>query len=284
MNGITLPTREARDPYSPGMRPGDAPTGSARRITEADIRNVLFHKPPFGKRGYDEAEVDHFLDALADTLAGKPGSRITAESVREAAFRKPPFGKRGYDEDEVDSFLDLVEAELRRLEGGAPPPPPRSAPAALPPGPGRANAAAMPGPQAPGMPGMPGMPRPLDPAAVVRTIWERIENREWHGVAELIDTGFVCEWPESRERFMGRDAWITMNVNYPSNFHITVDDVIGQGERVASRVRVSDENGTFHAMSFWSVQDGRAVHLVEYYVREGSAVPPQWRAQWAQRY
>lgn len=129
-----------------------------------------------------------------------------------------------------------------------------------------------------------GAGRQLDPGAVVRAIWQRTESRDWHGVAELIDPAFVCEWPESRERFMGREAWITMNVNYPSDWHIVVDDVVAQGDSVASRVRVSDENGVFHASSFWQLRDGRVVRLTEYYVREGSAVPPEWRAQWAQRY
>ena len=31
-------------------------------LTTADVHNVAFSKPPIGKRGYNEDEVDQFLD------------------------------------------------------------------------------------------------------------------------------------------------------------------------------------------------------------------------------
>ena len=33
-------------------------------LTPADVHNVVFKKPPIGKRGYDEDEVDAFLDVV----------------------------------------------------------------------------------------------------------------------------------------------------------------------------------------------------------------------------
>ena len=85
-----------------------------QRVGAADVRSVQFGKPPFGRRGYDEIEVDDFLRKLADFLASTPGATlVTPDEVHEVAFRKPRIGSRGYDEDEVDAFLDLVEGELR---------------------------------------------------------------------------------------------------------------------------------------------------------------------------
>ncbi|SDT57883.1 DivIVA domain-containing protein [Actinoplanes derwentensis] len=37
-------------------------------LTPADIHNVAFKKPPIGKRGYDEEEVDAFLDEVESEL------------------------------------------------------------------------------------------------------------------------------------------------------------------------------------------------------------------------
>src|SRR5687767_686466 len=34
-----------------------------------DVRAVAFSKPPAGRRGYDETEVDSFLDAVEQTLS-----------------------------------------------------------------------------------------------------------------------------------------------------------------------------------------------------------------------
>ena len=38
-------------------------------LTPADVHNVAFKKPPIGKRGYDEEEVDAFLDIVEVELA-----------------------------------------------------------------------------------------------------------------------------------------------------------------------------------------------------------------------
>ena len=38
-------------------------------LTPADVHHVKFHKPPIGKRGYQEAEVDVFLDLVRAELA-----------------------------------------------------------------------------------------------------------------------------------------------------------------------------------------------------------------------
>ncbi|HEV7654235.1 MAG TPA: DivIVA domain-containing protein [Mycobacteriales bacterium] len=85
-----------------------------QRIKASDVRSVQFGKPPFGRRGYDEIEVDDFLRKITDALSQTRGlPQLDPEEVHQVAFRKPRIGSRGYDEDEVDAFLDLVEAELR---------------------------------------------------------------------------------------------------------------------------------------------------------------------------
>ena len=38
------------------------------RLTPADVHNVAFKKPSIGKRGYDEDEVDAFLDIVEAEL------------------------------------------------------------------------------------------------------------------------------------------------------------------------------------------------------------------------
>src|SRR5699024_12424097 len=38
-------------------------------LTPADVHNVAFNKPPIGKRGYSEDEVDQFLDLVEAELA-----------------------------------------------------------------------------------------------------------------------------------------------------------------------------------------------------------------------
>jgi DivIVA domain-containing protein len=57
---------------------GDARTSHGTTVsgglTSEDVRNVAFSKPPIGKRGYNEDEVDAFLDMLLTHVAARPGA------------------------------------------------------------------------------------------------------------------------------------------------------------------------------------------------------------------
>lgn len=89
-------------------------------LTPIVVDVVTFDRAPLGRRGYNEDQVDDFLDRVQATLAGE--DQLTAREVREVEFDPAPFIRRGYNEDQVDEFLDLVVEELDRRSGGAPPP------------------------------------------------------------------------------------------------------------------------------------------------------------------
>jgi len=120
--------------------------------------------------------------------------------------------------------------------------------------------------------------------SVVRRLWERIEARDWGAARELLADDFAAEWPHSRERFRGGDDFIGMNRAYPEGWAIEVLDVLGDGDRVASQVRVTHPDGTFYAASFFTVRDGKLASLHELWVTEGAEAPPAWRAAFAERY
>lgn len=94
---------------------------SRGQLTAADVHDVAFSKPPFGRRGYNEDEVDDFLELLERRLGDPTGVRSpTAADVAAVSFSNPPMGKRGYDEDEVDAFLALAVQQLERIDGAPP--------------------------------------------------------------------------------------------------------------------------------------------------------------------
>jgi DivIVA domain-containing protein len=68
-------------------------------LTPAEVHNVVFKKPPIGKRGYDEEEVDAFLDIIevelarlidenADLKDRSPGGEASADGSALAAARE----------------------------------------------------------------------------------------------------------------------------------------------------------------------------------------------------
>ncbi len=81
-------------------------------LTPDQVRDTAFAKPPLGRRGYNEVEVDAFLDRVEAALRDPAAHTLTPEQVRNVAFSKPRLGRRGYNEVEVDAFLDRVEAAL----------------------------------------------------------------------------------------------------------------------------------------------------------------------------
>ena len=87
-------------------------------LTPADVHNVAFSKPPIGKRGYNEDEVDQFLDLVEDTLAQLQDEndelRARAEEASggaAAATSQAPAATRS-DVDE-NALRSKIEAELR---------------------------------------------------------------------------------------------------------------------------------------------------------------------------
>ncbi|MEV8438316.1 DivIVA domain-containing protein [Actinosynnema sp. NPDC051121] len=97
-------------PVSPAVPARPRPGPGSRPLTARDVRTAAFGKPPRGRRGYHESQVDKFLDRIENTLLGQDD--LTAREVREVRFSRPMFGRRGYDETEVDAFLARVEKQL----------------------------------------------------------------------------------------------------------------------------------------------------------------------------
>jgi DivIVA domain-containing protein len=82
-------------------------------LTPADIHNVAFKKPPLGKRGYDEEEVDAFLDEAEQQMI-----RLLEEN--EALRTRMPRSGGGPALSPPSSSLDgeraAVAAQLQRAE------------------------------------------------------------------------------------------------------------------------------------------------------------------------
>src|SRR5262252_8319292 len=70
--------------------------GVSMPLTPADVHNVAFKKPPIGKRGYDEDEVDAFLDEVERELVRlvEDNNELRAQAERgpHAAAPAAPAG------------------------------------------------------------------------------------------------------------------------------------------------------------------------------------------------
>src|SRR5579859_2227108 len=114
-------------------------------LTPADVHNVAFKKPPIGKRGYDEEEVDAFLDEVERELArlieennelraaaerggggggGRPmgGPGGDPRLAQENAELKAQLDRLNRDKSAAEQAARAMQAELEqiRTQGGGP--------------------------------------------------------------------------------------------------------------------------------------------------------------------
>jgi len=95
--------------------------GSPEPVSAEDVHRVRFTVSKFTD-GYDQSEVDDFLDEVVATLrareAGEPGT-LSAAQVHDVTFSHTKF-RAGYAVAEVDDFLDRVARTLARGAGHTP--------------------------------------------------------------------------------------------------------------------------------------------------------------------
>ena len=111
-------------------------------LTPADVHNVAFKKPPIGKRGYDEEEVDAFLDEVERELARLIEENNELRAQVERGGGRPPAGpgadprlaaelnelkmqldRTQRDKQEAERAARSMQAEIDAIRGGGPVPP-----------------------------------------------------------------------------------------------------------------------------------------------------------------
>ena len=115
---------------------------------------------------------------------------------------------------------------------------------------------------------------------MITGFWNRIEARDWPGVADLLDADVVLDWPASRERIVGAAHVVAVNAEYPEGWTVRVLRVVGDDRSAASEVEVTSgpDAPVSRSAAFWTVADGRIVRGVEYWTEVGQDPAPQWRA------
>ncbi|HEX3731435.1 MAG TPA: DivIVA domain-containing protein [Mycobacteriales bacterium] len=89
-------------------------------LTPADVHNVVFKKPPIGKRGYDEDDVDAFLDEVERELArlieetSDAGSR--GDQGATGGFNDPDVRRLAAENAELKEQLDRLRQEKRQAD------------------------------------------------------------------------------------------------------------------------------------------------------------------------
>ncbi|QJQ95139.1 MULTISPECIES: nuclear transport factor 2 family protein [Halomonadaceae] len=108
---------------------------------------------------------------------------------------------------------------------------------------------------------------------VVREFWRLMATNDFYSVMAVLVSEFVLEWPQSNERIRGAERFARMNAEYPAHgrWQFTLNRVVeGDGE-VVTEVAITDGVQSATAISFFTVEKGRIIRLVEYWPEPYSA-------------
>lgn len=109
---------------------------------------------------------------------------------------------------------------------------------------------------------------------IVVELWTSMEARDWSRVASLLGPAFRAEFPQSGERF-DRDGYLTLNRDYPGNWHIRIGPVVDGDATIVTEVEVDIDDRTERAVSFFQVHEGLITSLREFWPEPFPA--PEWR-------
>jgi hypothetical protein len=122
-----------------------------------------------------------------------------------------------------------------------------------------------------------------DGGQVAEAVWKALEARDWETARGLLHDDFVQEWPQSKERIVGRDNAIAINQNFPGGLPtMRFRRALADGDLAVLEVELTYSDGSrYLGVSVVELRDGKVMRETDYFAQPFQA--PQWRAQWVQR-
>ena len=130
--------------------------------------------------------------------------------------------------------------------------------------------------------------------SVACQLWQHLNECEWDAARELLADDFESFWPQSREKIVGPDNFISVNREYPGQGEIQVLDHKYSYDRwdkmhhITTVVRISwtmpdGKKDELHGISFFEIDLEGIIHAVtEYWADDYLA--PEWRKQYVETY
>ena len=122
-----------------------------------------------------------------------------------------------------------------------------------------------------------------DAGRLAQALCEAIGAEDWDQVAGYVHEDFVQEWPQSRERIVGRDNAIAINRHFPGGLpRMKFRRTVAAGPLAVLQVELTYPDGSrYLGASVIELRDGKIARETDYFAQPFPA--PQWRAQWVEK-
>jgi ketosteroid isomerase-like protein len=111
------------------------------------------------------------------------------------------------------------------------------------------------------------LPDMTDAHEVVAAYWAAAEARDWDAFGALLADDVIYHGPQTREQVRGRDAYIRFNVEgFTYDWHITVQQIVGEGQHAASWIEFTGQQGTQPGLCFFDLaDDGKIARITDFW-------------------
>lgn len=117
---------------------------------------------------------------------------------------------------------------------------------------------------------------------LVEAFWAAMGKSRFDDLMPYLADGFVCEWPHTGERIVGRENFVEVQRIYPGTGSIAVERLVDDGAgQVATQCRVEWDGAVVFAVSFFTLTGGQIAHLLEWWPEPYE--PSAWRAHLVER-
>jgi hypothetical protein len=120
---------------------------------------------------------------------------------------------------------------------------------------------------------------------IVAAFADRMERRDWPAFAALLAADVVYEIPQTRERIRGRDRYVTFNAEFPGDWHVTPEVILGDDHRGCMLFRWAADGAygeTAPGIAFFEIDAGLITAITDYWPEPYE--PPPGREHLVERY
>lgn len=118
--------------------------------------------------------------------------------------------------------------------------------------------------------------------ALVYAFAEALEHRDWDAFIAVLSPDVVYELPQTRERIRGRDLYVQFNAEYPGDWHVEPQLVLGDDHDGCLLFRWTLDERSMLAVAFFEIDGDRIVKVTDFWPEPYD--PPAGRAHLVERF
>lgn len=99
--------------------------------------------------------------------------------------------------------------------------------------------------------------------ALVFAFAEALEHRDWDAFTAVLSPDVVYELPQTRERIRGRERYVQFNTEYPGDWHVEPQLVIGDDHDGCLLFRWTLDDQSMLAVALFEIDGDRIVKVTD---------------------